>query len=271
MELSRAGHHPRPRRPARGRLGRRRRRHAGPAPDRIAGLVRRARPDLFLYLGDVYETGTRSEFRRFYHPRFGPLAGITMPTLGNHEWRNRFTRLLPVLGRQKGHKQPPWSKRTIAGWQILDLNSQAPHGTSSPQVSWLESTLAGARGDCRIAFWHRPRYSEGAYGGAPDLNPLWNRLAGHAQHRPERPRPQPPAPPPAARHRAVRGRRRRTRPLRAARRPLHHGLGPRRRERRAPHRPQARPRPPRVPRRPRPRARPQPGDLLARRGGARGQ
>ena len=36
-------------------------------------------------------------------------------------------------------------------------------------------------GDCRIAFWHRPRYSAGAYGGAPDLNPLWNRLVGRAR------------------------------------------------------------------------------------------
>ena len=47
-------------------------------------------------------------------------------------------------------------------------------------MPWLESAVAGP-GDCRIAFWHRPRYSEGAYGGAPDLNPLWNRLSGHAR------------------------------------------------------------------------------------------
>ena len=153
---------------------------SGPHPDRIAGLVKRARPDLFLYLGDVYESGTRSEFRHFYHPRFGRLAGITMPTPGNHEWGNRYTGYYPYWRRQKGHRQPPWSKRTIAGWQILDLNSQAPHGDDSPEVRWLEGALAGAQGDCRIAFWHRPRYSEGAYGGAPDLNPMWNRLAGHA-------------------------------------------------------------------------------------------
>jgi hypothetical protein len=153
----------------------------GPASDRVAGLVRRARPDLFLYLGDVYETGTRSDFRRYYHPRFGRLAGITMPTPGNHEWGNRFRGYYPYWFHRKGHPQPPWSKRTIAGWQIFDLNSQAPHGVGSPQVKWLEGALAGARGDCRIAFWHRPRYSEGAYGGAPDLNPLWNRLAGHAR------------------------------------------------------------------------------------------
>ena len=153
----------------------------GPTAGRIGGLVTRAKPDLFLYLGDVYETGTLSDFRRHYHPRFGALAGITMPTIGNHEWDNRFRGYYRYWARRKGRKQPPWSKRTIAGWQIIDLNSQAPHGTTSPQVRWLERTLAGAQGDCRLAFWHRPRYSEGAYGGAPDLNPLWNRLAGHAR------------------------------------------------------------------------------------------
>ena len=117
----------------------------GPAPDRLAGFIRQSRPDLFLYLGDVYESGTPGDFRRFYQPRYGPLAGITMPTIGNHEWPNRFSGYYPYWARKKGHPQPPWSKRTIAGWQILDLNSQAPHGTNSPQVRWLESTLAGAR------------------------------------------------------------------------------------------------------------------------------
>ncbi|HKP21625.1 MAG TPA: metallophosphoesterase, partial [Thermoleophilaceae bacterium] len=153
----------------------------GPAADRIGRLVRRARPDLFLYLGDVYETGTLSDFRRWYHPRFGALAGITMPTIGNHEWANRYSGYYRYWTRRKGHRQPPWSKRTIAGWQILDLNSQAPHGRRSPQIRWLERALAGAQGNCRIAFWHRPRYSAGAYGGAPDLNPFWNRLAGRAR------------------------------------------------------------------------------------------
>jgi hypothetical protein len=154
----------------------------GPAADRIAGLVRRAKPDLFLYLGDVYETGTSQEFRRYYQPRFGGLAGITMPTAGNHEWDNRFAGYYRYWAGRKGHRQPPWSKRTIAGWEILDLNSQAPHGAGSPQVRWLESALQGASGDCRIAFWHRPRYSAGVvHGVAPDLSPLWNRLAGHAR------------------------------------------------------------------------------------------
>jgi hypothetical protein len=120
------------------------------------------------------------DFRRWYHPRFGALAQITLPTIGNHEWDNRFKGYYRYWAGRKGRRWPPWTKIRIAGWEILDLNSQAPHGVGSPQVRWLEAALTGP-GDCRIAFWHRPRYSEGAYEGAPDLNPLWNALAGHAR------------------------------------------------------------------------------------------
>jgi hypothetical protein len=169
----------------------------GAAADRVAALLRTADPDRFLYLGDVYETGTASDFRRWYHPRFGRLAHITSPTIGNHEWDNRFQGYYRYWYRRKGHQLQPWFKTSIAGWEILSLNSQAPHGTGSAQVRWLESAVE-AGGDCRIAFWHRPRYSAGAYGGAPDLNPFWNRLAGRAtivlnghdhnlqRHRPQR-------------------------------------------------------------------------------------
>jgi hypothetical protein len=152
----------------------------GPAADRVAELVRRGKPDRFLYLGDVYETGSLRDFQRWYHPRLGALARITEPTIGNHEWDNRFRGYYRYWAGRKGRTYPPWSKTRIAGWEILNLNSQAPHGTGSPQVRWLESALTGP-GDCRIAFWHRPRYSAGAYSGAADLNPFWNRLSGHAR------------------------------------------------------------------------------------------
>jgi hypothetical protein len=146
----------------------------------VAALVRRAEPDRFLYLGDVYETGTFAEFRRWYHPRLGRLARITQPTIGNHEWANRFQGYYRYWYRRKGRRQPPWSRIRIAGWEILNLNSEAPHSSDSPQLRWLRSALERP-GDCRIAFWHRPRYSAGAYGAAPDLNPLWNTLSGRAR------------------------------------------------------------------------------------------
>jgi acid phosphatase type 7 len=153
---------------------------AGVRAERVAALVRRGRPDRFLYLGDVYETGTLADFRHWYHPRLGALARITEPTIGNHEWSNRFEGYYRYWHGRKGSRQPPWSKTEIAGWEILNLNSQAPHGSGSAQVRWLRSQLTGP-GNCRIAFWHRPRYSAGAYAGATDLEPFWGALSGRAR------------------------------------------------------------------------------------------
>jgi Calcineurin-like phosphoesterase len=152
-----------------------------PAARRVAAAIRNARPDRFLYLGDVYEYGTATEFRRSYDPLYGSLAGITEPTPGNHEWGNRFSGYYPYWRARKGRMQPPWSSVQTAGWELLNLNSQAAHGPGSPQLRWLERTLA-AGGDCRIAFWHRPRFSAGlVHGDAPDTAPLWNALRGRAR------------------------------------------------------------------------------------------
>jgi Calcineurin-like phosphoesterase len=152
----------------------------GDRADRVAALVRNGAPDRFLYLGDVYETGTAAEFRRWYHPRLGSLARITDPAIGNHEWGNRFAGYYPYWAARKGRRQPPWSRTRIAGWELIALNSEAPHGPGSPQLRWLDRVLERP-GDCRIAFWHRPRLSAGKYGNATDLDPLWNRLAGRAR------------------------------------------------------------------------------------------
>jgi hypothetical protein len=152
----------------------------GVRADRVAALVRRGRPDRFLYLGDVYETGTAADFRDWYQPRLGQLARVTEPTIGNHEWENRFEGYYRYWYGRKGHRVAPWSKTEIAGWELLNLNSQAPHGTDSAQLRWLRRALEGP-GNCRIAFWHRPRYSQGVHGDAPDLNPFWGTLAGHAR------------------------------------------------------------------------------------------
>jgi Calcineurin-like phosphoesterase len=151
------------------------------AAHRLATAIQRARPDRFLYLGDVYESGTAAEFRGAYDPLYGSLAGVTEPTPGNHEWGNRFDGYYPYWRAKKGRRQPPWYDVQIAGWELLSLNSEAAHGPGSRQLHWLERRLAGG-GDCRIAFWHRPRFSAGlVHGDAPDTAPLWRALRGRAR------------------------------------------------------------------------------------------
>ena len=91
------------------------------------------------------------------------------------------TRATSPTGRSKlGHSVGSWFATSAGGWQLLSLNSEAPHGPGSPQLKWLARQLR-APGTCRLAFWHRPRYSAGTvHGDQPDIAPLWNALEGHA-------------------------------------------------------------------------------------------
>ena len=152
------------------------------AAGRVARQVSAGRVDRLVYLGDVYEDGTLSEFGRHYRPLYGRLARRTAPTPGNHEWPNH-RRGYDVYWRSVTGRTPPrWSSFRIAGWEFLDLNSEVPHGARSPQVRWLRRRLAsGSSTTCRIAFWHRPRYNAGReHGDAPDTARLWEALRGRA-------------------------------------------------------------------------------------------
>ena len=146
----------------------------------LAARLRRTRLDLLLYLGDVYAEGTAREYARNYHPVFGRFRTRTAPTPGNHEWPRRAEGYEPYWRRVTGRRPPAHYALRVAGWQILSLNSQEPLGPRSPQGRWLRRSVA-AGGTCRLAFWHRPRWSAGAHGDQGDVAPLWDALAGRAR------------------------------------------------------------------------------------------
>jgi calcineurin-like phosphoesterase family protein len=126
----------------------------------VATLIRRHRPDRVLYLGDIYNgaSGFRA-FKRLY----GHMPVARTP--GNHDWPHYWS------GSE-------WYTFTAGGWRIIELNSETSHG--GEQLAWLRQQLR-ARGNCRLAFWHRPRYSAGLHGDNPDMDPYWRALEGHAR------------------------------------------------------------------------------------------
>ena len=147
----------------------------------LAARVRGERPDRFLYLGDVYETGTAREFRAGYEPLFGALGARTIPTPGNHEWGKRAVGYLPYWRGKLGRPAGDWSRHRVGrGWEVLSLNSEAPHGAGSAQLRWLAAATAQP-GTCRIALWHRPRWSTGWHGDQDDMAPVWDALRGRAR------------------------------------------------------------------------------------------
>jgi hypothetical protein len=152
----------------------------GVAARTVAGRIAVGRVDRVLYLGDVYEHGTAGDFRRAYATTYGRLAARTAPTPGNHDWPNHATGYDPYWRRALGAPLPHWYAFRAGGWEVLSLDSEASHARGSAQERWLRARLRGG-GTCRIAFWHRPRFSAGTHhGDQRDMAPLWNDLRGRA-------------------------------------------------------------------------------------------
>jgi len=135
--------------------------------------------DLFLYLGDVYESGTAREYARNFAPLFDRLAAVAAPCPGNHEWGNRREGYEPYWERAKGQVAPPWYAFRAAGWLLVSLNTEEPCGPATEQGAWLRELLARTA-EPVLAFWHRPRFSAGKHGDQPDVAPLWSALRGRA-------------------------------------------------------------------------------------------
>lgn len=146
----------------------------------VARSIARERVDRLLYLGDVYEHGTAEEFASNYATTFGRLDGRTAPTLGNHDSEEAPEGYYPYWTNVYGRRAASFYSFRLGGWQLLSLNSEIDHDPGSAQLDWLEARLS-APGTCRLAFWHRPRYSAGTiHGDQPDVAPFWRVLRGHA-------------------------------------------------------------------------------------------
>ncbi|MEA2124744.1 MAG: hypothetical protein QOI80_1526 [Solirubrobacteraceae bacterium] len=144
---------------------------------RLAQRVTADDPDRVLYLGDVYETGSAQEFRRNFARPYRPLLHRMLPTPGNHEWPQHAVGYDPFWRRVTGARTPPWYAVRLGSWQVLSLNSEAPHDAGSAQVRWLRGRLRRPA-PCRLAIWHRPRFSAGLHGDQPDLQPVWAAVRG---------------------------------------------------------------------------------------------
>jgi 3',5'-cyclic AMP phosphodiesterase CpdA len=148
---------------------------------RLARRIGRDGPDLFVYLGDVYETGSAEEFRTQYEPLYGALARRTLPVIGNHESARRSEGYDPYWRGKLGHAIADWSVRTLAGWRIIAINTELPTDDDSEQWRWLRDQLQAQSGNCSILVSHRPRFSAGPHGDGRHLDDLWALLPGRVR------------------------------------------------------------------------------------------
>ena len=148
----------------------------------LARYVRSARPERFLYLGDVYERGAMAEFERNYDPLYGPLADRTDAVIGNHEFKRRFEGYFPYWRRERGLGRRQARHRAYvddSGWQVIAYSSESE---PRAEARWVRRQIARHRGTCRIAVGHRGRYAvaDTEHADNPDQEPIWRALAGRA-------------------------------------------------------------------------------------------
>lgn len=146
----------------------------------VASMVGAQHVDRLLYLGDVYETGTASEFQSNYDSAYHRFNRITVPTIGNHEWPNIATGYVPYWTAVRGTPPPLWYATAASGWQLISLNSNVP--TSQVQLDWLRTEIQRTPryGTCRLAFMHHPVFSAGLHGDLSALQSAFGELRGHA-------------------------------------------------------------------------------------------
>jgi hypothetical protein len=146
--------------------------------DNVVDTVVAMDPDQFMYTGDVYDDGTYTEFKNWYGEgvRYGRLAGITNPILGNHEQTSAGWD-----GYARYWRSPaPYYSYDAGGWHFVVLNSDRRFGQFEPgtaQYDWLAADLAANDAACTIAGFHHPVVSVGAQGDNDQMNAMWRLLA----------------------------------------------------------------------------------------------
>ena len=148
----------------------------------VTDVINSWNPNLFLFLGDVYEKGTPTEFHNWYGStpqelwaRFKPF---TNPVIGNHEYENGVA---PGYFDYWDNIEDYYSYEA-AGWHLIALNSNSQlNGTQpgTPQYDWLAQDLGGHDASCTIVYFHHPVLSVGPQGDTTRMNAIWELLAQH--------------------------------------------------------------------------------------------
>jgi hypothetical protein len=162
----------------------------------VAAQIKTMKPNVFAYLGDVYDRGSPFELDTWYDDPagYGQFRGITNPALGNHEYRTDGA--APFFAYWGG--VPHYYSYDVGGWHLVVLDSTTDYATAtgtdqlrpgSAQYDWLAQDLAAHQGSCTIAYMHHPRYSNVGDVGRDGLTSVWQLLvdqnvtmvlAGHA-------------------------------------------------------------------------------------------
>ena len=152
------------------------------AMGRTATLIESLSPDVVLALGDLqYDSGAAAALTASYEPAWGRFKSRTRPAIGNHDYlTGTGSPYWAYWGSTAGTPGEGWYSFEAGAWHIVVLNSNCDRidcSSTGAQARWLQADLAAHPTACSLATWHHPRFSSGAHGANPELQPLWALLA----------------------------------------------------------------------------------------------
>jgi hypothetical protein len=140
---------------------------SGSGDTKTSNLVLALAPDRVLTMGDnAYPDGTSGQFNNYYHPSWGRIKNITLPSAGNHDWHTAGAAgYAAYFGRQAAHYAV-----TVGDWTFISIDST--RGRSSAP-GFITNAAAGGPA-CEIVYYHHPHRSSGSHGNDSGMNATWN-------------------------------------------------------------------------------------------------
>ena len=145
----------------------------------VTNLISGWNPNMFLYLGDVYDDGTATEFQNWYGSGtdfYSRFRAITNPTVGNHEYSGTDA---PGYF-DYWNNVPHYYSYNVAGWHVISLDSTSQYNQTAPgtpQYDWLVQDLNASPAICTIVYFHHPVFNVGPEGYATRMNDIWALMA----------------------------------------------------------------------------------------------
>jgi hypothetical protein len=148
-----------------------------PGATAAGNLAQSLNPNLFLYLGDVYNAGSYTEYINYYRPTLGPLDSRTNPVPGNHETGSGFQGYMDYWDMDEHYYS-----YDSGGWHFIALDSTTQFGQTAAgtaQYNWLSQDLANSNAACTLVFFHHPRFGLGSTSGSTHMQDIWSLMAAN--------------------------------------------------------------------------------------------
>lgn len=150
----------------------------------MARLLNETRNSIGITLGDnSNDNGSEEEYACFDQSSWGALMPRLYPTPGNHDYG--VDKTMPFYFLYFPNAGPPglgYQAYDLGGWRIYALNSElmGHERGRQAQLAWLEDDLQrNAKGQCTLAYFHRPPFSSGRFASPAWVMPLFRKLYKH--------------------------------------------------------------------------------------------